>query len=80
MRKKHANKLILRNKFEFLVEFVKSKVDISMISETKNDESFPLGQFKINGFNTSFCFDRNSSNRGTMLSVRENLLGKTDRL
>ena len=55
MRIKHVNKLIivhlninsLRNKFEFLVEFIRGKVDILMISETKIDESFPLGQFKV---------------------------------
>ena len=55
MRMKHLNNLIiahlninsLRNKFEFLVEFIRGKVDIIMISETKIDESFPLGKFKI---------------------------------
>ena len=41
----------LRNIFEFLVEFVRGRVDILMISETKLDESFSLGKFKINGFN-----------------------------
>ena len=52
MRIKHVNKLIiahlninsLRNKFEFL-----GKVEILIISETKIDESFPLGQFEVNG-------------------------------
>ena len=55
MRIKHANKLVivhlninsLRNKFEFLVEFIRGKVDILIISETKIDENFPLGQFKV---------------------------------
>ena len=37
--------------FEFLVEFVKRKVDVLMISEIKIEESFLLGQFGINGFN-----------------------------
>ena len=57
MRIKHVNKLIivhlninsLRNKFEFLVEFTRGKVEILIISETKIDESFPLGQFEVNG-------------------------------
>ena len=43
MRIKHVNKLIivhlninsLRNKFEFLVEFIRGKFDILMISEKK---------------------------------------------
>ena len=54
---KHVNKRIiahlninsLRNKFGLLAEFTRGKVDILMISETKIDETFPLGQFKING-------------------------------
>ena len=75
MRIKHVNKLIfahlninsLRNKFEFLVEFARGKVDILMISETKIDESFPLGQFKVNGFNKPFRLDRNIKGGGIML-------------
>ena len=75
MRIKHVNKLIiahlninsLRNKSEFLVEFTRGKVDILMISETKIDESFPLGQFKVNGFNKPFRLDRNIKGGGIML-------------
>ena len=51
---RHKLELRLRNKFEFLVEFIRNKGDILMISETKIDESFPLGQFTINGFNAPF--------------------------
>ena len=36
----------LRNKFEFLVEFIKDKIDVLMISETRTDESFHLCQFQ----------------------------------
>ena len=42
-----------------------------MISETKIDESLPLGQFKVNGFNAPFRLNRNSNGRGVMLFVRE---------
>ena len=77
MRIKHVNKLIiarlninsLRNKFEFLVEFIKGKFDILMISETKVDKSFPLDQFRINGFNAPFRLDRNINAGGIMLFV-----------
>ena len=31
-----------------------------MISETKLDESFPIGHFFIKGFRTPFLLDRNS--------------------
>ena len=77
MRIKHVNKLIiahlninsLRNKFEFLVEFIQGKFDILMISETKVDKSFPLDQFRINGFNAPFRVDRNINGGGIMLFV-----------
>ena len=54
MRIKHFSQLIivhlniksLRNKFDFLVEFIKDKIDILMISETRIDESFQLCQFQ----------------------------------
>ena len=75
MRMKHVNKLIiahlninsLRNKFEFVVEFIRGKVDILMISEKNIDESFPLGQFKVNGFSAPFRLDRSSNGGGIML-------------
>ena len=44
-----------------------------MISGTKTDESFPLGQFKINGFNAPFSLDWNSNGRGIMLLGREDI-------
>ena len=84
MHIKHVNKLIiahlninsLRNKFEFLGEFIRDKVDVLMISEIKIDESFPLGQFKINGFNAQFRLDRNSNGGGIMLFVRKDIPAK----
>ena len=84
MRIKHVNKLIiahlninsLRNKFEFLFELIRDKIDILMISETKIDESFPLGQFGVNGFNAPFRLTRNSNGGGIMLFVREDIPAK----
>ena len=84
MRIKHVNKLIiahlninsLRNKFEFLVEFTRGKIDILMISETKIDESFPLGQFKVNDFDAPFRLDRIINGGGVMLFVREDIPAK----
>ena len=82
MRIKPVNRLIIarlninsfRNEFEFSVEFARGKVDILMISETKFDESFPLGQFKINEFNASFRHGSNSYGGGIMPLVREDIL------
>ena len=63
----------LRSKFEFLVEFTRGKVDVLMISETKIDEGFFLGQFKVNGFNAPFRLNRNINGGGIMLFVREDI-------
>lgn len=57
----HLNINSLRNKFEALKEIVKGNVDILMISETKLDESFPEGQFLIEGFTIPFRLDRNKN-------------------
>ena len=46
----HLNVNSIRNKFDLLVDQIKGNVDIMVISETKLDESFPNGQFKIPGF------------------------------
>ena len=72
----HLNIRSLRNKFEFLVDQIKGKVDLLMISETKLNESFPQGQFKISGFSRPFRLDRNSNRDGIMLFVREDIPAK----
>ena len=51
LRRKHLKQLIIAhlntnsiwNKFEFLVDQIKRKVDLLMVSETKLDENFPQG-------------------------------------
>ena len=40
-----------------------------MVLDTKTDESFPLGQFKINCFNAPFRLDRSSNWGSIMLFV-----------
>ena len=47
-----------------------------MISETKIDKSFPLGQFKINGFNAPLRLDHNSNCGDIVLLVREDIPAK----
>ena len=72
----HLNINSLRNKFEFLVDQIKGKVDLLMVSETKLDENFPQGQFKISGFSRPFKLDRNSNGGGIILFVREDIPAK----
>ena len=79
LRKKNLNKLIiahlnvnsLRNKFELLKEQIQDNIDILMISETKIDASFPIGQFLLNGYSAPFQLDRNAHGGGILLYVRK---------
>ena len=60
IRKRNLNRIVvahlninsLRNKFDYLIEQITGNIDILMISETKLDSSFPMGQFLINGYHS----------------------------
>ena len=47
-----------------------------MVSETKLDDSFPKGQFLIEGFHSPLRFDRNRNGGVIMLCVREDIPAK----
>ena len=51
----------MRNKFESLSTQVKGNIDVLMVSETKVDDSFPVGNFVIDGFSTPYRLDRDSN-------------------
>ena len=44
-----------------------------MISETKIDASFAIGQFLLNGYSTPIRLDRNAHGGGDLLYVREDV-------
>ena len=44
-----------------------------MISETKLDETFPEGQFLMDGFTEPYRMDRNTNRGGIALYVREDM-------
>ena len=44
-----------------------------MISETKIDDNFPLGNFPIDGFSKPYRLDRDSLGGGILLYVREDI-------
>ena len=69
----HLNINSLSNKFDALVEQIKGKVDILVISEAKLDESFPEGQFKLPSFTSPFRLDRNEFGGGIMVFVRNDI-------
>ena len=56
-----------------LPDQIKGNIDVLLVSETKIDDSFPIGNFLINGFSTPYRLDRNSNGGGLMLFVREGI-------
>ena len=46
----HLNINSLLNRFDALESIIKDNIDIFVVSETKLDESFLMGQFEIDGF------------------------------
>ena len=60
----HLNINFLQNKFEALRYLIQNKVDVLVISETKIDDSFPLGQFMLDGYSAPFRKDRNNQGGG----------------
>ena len=60
----HLNINSLRTKFDFICEQIEGSIDVFMISESKVDDSFPHGQFLIDGFHRPFRFDRNKNGGG----------------
>ena len=63
----------IRNKFDQLKYLIKDNVDILVITETKIDDSFPEGQFKMDGFAIPFRLDRNCNGGGILIYVREDI-------
>ena len=66
---------LLRNNFDMVSELMKGFVDI-FISKTKLDDSFPEGQFFIDGYHTPFRYDQNGNGGGIFLYVREDIPAK----
>ena len=69
----HLNINSIRYKFEFLKELIANNIDIFLISETKLNDTFPFGQFLINGNHTPLRFDRNDNGGGLVLYFRDNI-------
>ena len=63
----------IRNKIEFLKELIVVNVDIFLISETKLNDTFPTGQFLINGYQLPLRFDRNGNGGGLLLYCRDHI-------
>ena len=64
----------IRYKFEQIKLIVEKNVDILIVQETKLDDSFPDGQFLLDGFLPPFRKDRNKNGGGIMIFIREHTL------
>ena len=62
----------IRNKFDLLVRQIKGNFEVLVISQTKIERSFPIGQFKIHGYASPFFPDRDQQEGGIMVFIREN--------
>ena len=60
-------------KFEPLVSLIKDNIDLLMVSETKLDDSYPIEQYKIEGYSKPIRLDRNCYGGGFMIFPREDL-------
>ena len=83
LRLRNVNKVITGNinlnslpaKFTLVKEVILKNVDILVITETELDDTFPLGQFYIEGFTMPYRLDRNR-NEGVKIYVREDIPSK----
>ena len=69
----HININSMRNKFESLSTQVKGNIDVLMVSKTKIDDSFSVGNFVLDGFSTPYQLDCDSNGGGIMLYIREDI-------
>ena len=53
-----------------LSDQIKGNIGVLLVSETKIDVSFPIGNFLIDGFSTPYRLDLNSSGGGLMSFAR----------
>ena len=66
----------IRNKFDELKMVISGNIDVLVLTETKLDDSFPTGQFCIEGFSTPLRLDRNRHGGGILIYIREELPSK----
>ena len=70
----HININSVRNKFEALTCIIDNNIDLLLMCETKQDDSFPKAQFQMKGFSVPMekC-DRNGKDGGLLLYICEDI-------
>ena len=84
LRLRNVNKVIIDNininslpaNFDQVKEVILKNVDILVITETKLDDTFPLGQFYVEGFTMPYRLDSNRNGGGVIIYVREDIPSK----
>ena len=69
----HLNINFLDSKYEPLKSLIKENIDILLVSETKLDDTYPKGQFKIDGYDKPIRLDRNKHGGGLLFFIRDDL-------
>ena len=81
LRLKHPKNVILaylninsvRNKLHDLHNMINKNVDVLCIAETKLDDSFPEGQFLLDGFHKPFRLDKSATSGGLLCYVNSTI-------
>ena len=63
-------------KFNHVKEVILKMSIFLVITETKLDDTFPLGQFNVDRFTMLYRLDRNCNGRGVIIFVREDIASK----
>ena len=66
----------LSSKFDDLKVLICGMSDISIITETKLDDTYPISQFHIDGYSMPYRLDRNRNGGGVIIYVREDIPSK----
>ena len=70
----HLNINSISSKFEPLTLMIKNNVDFLVITESKLDDTFPHGQFQIEGFARPIRLDRCRNGGGVIIFFRDDLI------
>ena len=72
----HLNINSISSKFEPLTSMIKDNVDFLLVTESKLDDTFPHGQFQIEGYARPIRLDRTRNGGGLIIFVRDDLTCK----
>ena len=64
------------SKFDLVKTIIQENIDILIITESKLDETFPMGQFFIDSFTAPYQLDRNIHGGGALVYIREDIPSK----